>query len=108
MLVMLGDWDYLPYRVSVSFSERLLLARQSQLTPSRFYTIEFTSPLVVAIGIFRLRGRSLARTFTSLKMTGDLRMAFGFARWVCGIFVGALAEALRMPVAGFTGAGPVD
>jgi hypothetical protein len=26
------------------FQERLLLARQSQLTPSRFYTIEFTSP----------------------------------------------------------------
>jgi hypothetical protein len=27
------------------FQERLLLARQSQLTPSRFYTIEFTSPV---------------------------------------------------------------
>src|ERR1700727_1596899 len=26
------------------FQERLLLARQSQLTPSRFYTIEFTLP----------------------------------------------------------------
>src|SRR5579864_3305811 len=30
------------------FRERLLLARQSQLTPSRFYTIEFTSPMTDA------------------------------------------------------------
>jgi hypothetical protein len=40
------------------FQERLLLARQSQLTPSRFYTIEFTSPLAKA-----REGRRIAWTF---------------------------------------------
>src|SRR5580704_12015299 len=41
------------------FQERLLLARQSQLTPSRFYTIEFTSPPTHLSPVWRTKAAKL-------------------------------------------------
>src|SRR5271167_970196 len=48
MLEMLADWDYLRHGCKPPFWSGFCLSGQSQLTPSRFYTIEFTSPTTLA------------------------------------------------------------
>src|SRR6266446_135007 len=46
MLEMLGDCDYLRHGCRSPFRNGFSLPGQSQLTPSCFYTIELTPPLV--------------------------------------------------------------